>query len=659
MEHKRNERCGYRKHQGERGQVLILALVAMILMLLAIVLIFDVQNVIRGKVKVQNAVDAAALTGAEWQKKSLNLVGELNLVRATAVLISDPFFGCGMNPEDYTKVPPPEYFYDEEGHLKGDELIAELIRVDKEKRRLTILDSLVSQLQTRIAFVGPMIGFGAAQQAAKNNGLNYNQDAGEMFVQLLGLLYRDDLYGNEAIAPQEIHDYYWRAPYVSMVQAVMDSAIGNNDYGGLTNRIYGIAAGSKVEFLGAPSLGAEPPNSITDFLGSKRFYDAIHGRNWCELEELLDNDFTGNWWGNFKCEFNETFSGQSEILPIHIDFTDTRDAYDKAYSDGAIEAVLDTVKTPISDIFDTKDPYPYDADIQDLGKIKDDDGHIINSKLILITPTGGDRGIYNSSDTDFRYNIIPMLNWAIFDDNWEPYSDDVVNDWRGYLRGAFKEGVDYYSGALSYFEAEQSTRLMTGRMGQKKNVRTVGSVFQNTDGSGNAARLSGAQRNLQTAIDIRSDAQAKPIGSIRIDSGTVIRPFEAGRLVLPVFHEVALIPIALEDAPGFSTLDLDWYYFLLEYVPLLGESSSLDEAWEKASERFPHHLGYFSYYHNALKMIDNEDFRQQGINWLNAPASWAVDEQGVRRPTSYNRDHCDDWGHGGPGGTRYGPSSLH
>ena len=84
------ERISLRRR--ERGQVLILALIALLILTLAIFLLLDVSNVIRAKVKAQNAVDAAALTGANWQRHTLNLVGELNLVKATTVLISDSLF---------------------------------------------------------------------------------------------------------------------------------------------------------------------------------------------------------------------------------------------------------------------------------------------------------------------------------------------------------------------------------------------------------------------------------------------------------------------------------------------------------------------------------------------------------------------------------------
>ena len=83
------------KRNGESGQVLLIGMIAMIIILLAVFLLFDLGNVIRAKVKAQNAVDAAALVGANWQRHTLNLVGELNLVKATTVLISDDLFESG------------------------------------------------------------------------------------------------------------------------------------------------------------------------------------------------------------------------------------------------------------------------------------------------------------------------------------------------------------------------------------------------------------------------------------------------------------------------------------------------------------------------------------------------------------------------------------
>ena len=90
--------------RGQRGQVLMLAVLAIIILVTAIMILFDVQRIIRGKIHVMSGIDAAALTGAEWQKHTLNLIGELNLIKACHVLISDSIYGIGGSPDDFMKV---------------------------------------------------------------------------------------------------------------------------------------------------------------------------------------------------------------------------------------------------------------------------------------------------------------------------------------------------------------------------------------------------------------------------------------------------------------------------------------------------------------------------------------------------------------------------
>ena len=139
-------------------------------------------------------------------------------------------------------------------------------------------------------------------------------------------------------------------------------------------------------------------------------------------------------------------------------------------------------------------------------------------------------------------------------------------------------------------------------------------------------------------------------------------------MVLPVFTETALIPIAMEPVDGFSMLDIGWLYYLTEFVPLLSGSPSLQDAWEHARELYPHHLGYFSYYVAALAMLDNPEFRRAGLNWLDATAVWTKDEKGHRTPLYTNREYnCTGRrGGDGPGGgwqgtyfSNGGPSKLH
>ena len=138
-------------------------------------------------------------------------------------------------------------------------------------------------------------------------------------------------------------------------------------------------------------------------------------------------------------------------------------------------------------------------------------------------------------------------------------------------------------------------------------------------------------------------------------------------MVLPVFTETALIPIALEPVDGMSMLDIGWMYYLTEFVPLLSGSPSLQDAWQRAMERYPNHLGYFSYYVSALAVLNDPEFRQAGLDWLDATAVWAKDENGNRYPLYTNREYnCTGRrggsGSGGWGGTNFsngGPSKLH
>ncbi|MBP5586089.1 MAG: Tad domain-containing protein [Lentisphaeria bacterium] len=683
-----------RRRRGEHGQVLILAVVALILVIIAVLLLFDVQTVIRGKVKAQNGVDAAALTGAEWQKHSLNLIGELNLVRATGTLISDPFLAKGImnNPnsnaaeffadlprpltqEEFTLFPEKAEFYNEDGSLNTEKLVEEVLRVEKEKRYLDALDDLVSQLQTRISFVGPLIGFGAAQQAAKNNGLTFDSDASNFYIQYLNLVENDGIY--ERITPVFVKDYGWRPPYVSMLNSILDYSAFHNDFTGDTeNRAYGIAAGTKFKFVGMPSLTANPPSDLTNYLGDKHFYDMIHARDWCGLDRLLRLDFSGNWWGDFECEFDEDFSGQSEILPLHIDFSESTGVYDDASEAKALARYAKGRNSLFGETFNRENPYEYEVS-DDVEQSEEHDGNkhtyytftniTISINAALFEQT------YNDEDADRRYDLLPRLAWAVYDEDWGSYGDET-REWEEYLRGRFKPGMDYQSGALAYFEAHQDTVTVSGSMGRPRGGRRaadVGQVFASAQTNGEAQRVSSALyrlNNTNSVNKIETNAEAKPIGRLKTDDGKFLRPFEAGRMVLPVFTETALIPIALEPVDGMSMSDIDWLYYLTEFVPLLSGSPSLQDAWQRASELYPTHLGYFSKYVSALAVLSDPEFRRAGLDWLDATAVWAKDENGNRYPLYTNREYYCTGRHGGNGpgggwqGTNFsngGPSKLH
>ena len=703
---------------GEHGQVLILAVVALILVILAILLLFDVQTVIRGKVKAQNGVDAAALTAAEWQKHSLNLIGELNLVRATGTLISEPFFANGIlkdpninfdfpddiNPnfppveqENFLLFPEKSEFINEDGELDKVKLHNELARVELEKRFLEILDRLVSQLQTRIAFTGPLIAFGAAQQAAKNNGITYDPDAGKFFAFYLEIVEHNMIYNT--IEPL-FFGYDWHSSYVPMLKSAFDISYGTSDerfdpFGDNGISLYGIAVGTRFKFTGMPELKGNPPTDLSYYFGQKQTYEMIHARNWCWLDHLLQLDFHGNWWTSFLCEpNNDDFPRQSEILPLGITFSgkdDSVDIFNEAEESGALARYANKGNKLVSETFNREIPYQYTVEgSQEESERQEGQTHIYETlSQFSISRSSWDvsRGVfeqtYNDKDADLRYDVLPHLTWATFDYSWSPYGQ-TKTEWEEYLRGDFKAGLDYQSGARAFFETKQNTVTISGTMGRpgRTGGPSFGQVFSGTAAETNVRAVSGGIQRLNYVGNIEANATAKPIGRIRTENGQHLRPFEAGRMILPVFTKTALIPISLEPVEGFSMLDIAWLYYLTEFVPLLADSLTLEDAWARAMEQYPNHLHYFSYYYQALCMINDHTFRQTGLDWLDATAVWGEDDEGNPFPLYTNREHhCYGLGvehtpGGGPPpppgddngrlqpppippGDKKGPSSLH
>ncbi len=112
-----------------RGQTMIFIIFALVIGALLVLFNADLHRTIFAKFVSQNAGDSAALAAARWQGATLNLIGDLNVLKAVAVSRNDPD---------------------------------------------TV--NTLTELQKRLNFVGPMAGLVAAQQAAKNNGIFDNPD---------------------------------------------------------------------------------------------------------------------------------------------------------------------------------------------------------------------------------------------------------------------------------------------------------------------------------------------------------------------------------------------------------------------------------------------------------------------------------------------------
>jgi hypothetical protein len=112
---------------GRSGQALIFIVMVVVILFFVALWTFDVYKALRVKGLTQNAGDAAATAAARWQGITLNLVGDLNLMRALAMGSSD-----------------------------------------------TGAVSVIADVQARLLYVGPMVAMMASQQAAKNNGIFVN-----------------------------------------------------------------------------------------------------------------------------------------------------------------------------------------------------------------------------------------------------------------------------------------------------------------------------------------------------------------------------------------------------------------------------------------------------------------------------------------------------
>lgn len=133
------------KRERKHGQVAIFLVLILAGLALLFALNVDVFVSSRAKIRLQNAADASALALARWQGITLNLIGELNLAHLAAV--------CQSN----------------ENAMAG-----------------------IVHLQQRLAFIGPTIGFKAANDLAKENGIAISPDM--TFATRLVAMFMDDSY---------------------------------------------------------------------------------------------------------------------------------------------------------------------------------------------------------------------------------------------------------------------------------------------------------------------------------------------------------------------------------------------------------------------------------------------------------------------------------
>ena len=360
----------------QSGQTLILAMLAIIIIAAAIVFLFDLQNIIRGKIKAQTAADAAALVGAKWQVNSLNVIGELNIIKACTTIITDmPETASGT----YSSNPLWALNYND-------------------VRCLSEAASLLSQMQVRASFVGPLMGFGAAQQAAKNNGLNYVPEYNEDLAMKYSYLVSEDgdLYYGEDVTSPAIYGYVWRAPYAEMIKNILQY--------GSSNQVTGVAVTMNSDWVSDPLLQSDS-DIFNNYLTMKSTYTAINANYWCALTELLRENFSSSkWWGNVELVINSNnFRYESELLPLKVRHTYSGSSiYDQAVNSGAF-AGASTTEERIIDNYNAPDGYDRPVESKLLhNNYDDEDPYLCDEDGELLYDLDGNLMVYNAAAYDIE-----------------------------------------------------------------------------------------------------------------------------------------------------------------------------------------------------------------------------------------------------------------
>lgn len=447
--------------------MLIVAVFVAIVLLFMAIFLFDLQNMVRLRQRTQHGVDAAVLTAAAWQGRSLNTIGELNLLKASLKLITD------VQPTNDTS-------------LQG------------------LLDSveLLSNMQTRISYAGPLIGMTTAQQAAKNNGMR-STESFDAHLQAhidnyiaTGAVY-ESLYGS-------FQDYDWLPAYRTMIEQIAGNGIACQ----LVNNRY---------LSGLPELTGEG----ADFLMDIGFYESVHANNYCwfyrrGIDYYDSFDFTTI---QLIHDSSDYFPG-SEYLNLFV-------TYAQAEPHAEATAILNARNlTPLSPSQEGYDQITW----------------------AIYEDHADGQGWDDTSAYPFVNNYLR----ADFDQSYV-YS------------GAAARAVSFSKPSLimgrpswHYGEAEADTS--TDYLGDELDWSNEDLDGQNFDD--HASRLANAEGRMRSLSDrelVQSSAAAKAFG--RLDAQTP--PQDVG-VVLPVFEAVRLIPAVLVKE-NIQDRRPDFLLFLLEY----------------------------------------------------------------------------------------------
>ena len=521
-----------------RGQTLVYLLTVMAMMMLMVLWLYDFNTGAVTRIRSQNAADGAALAAAQWQARSLNAVGEINLIKAINTLLEN--------------IPPGEEL---ESSLSG---LTPLAAYGK-------IQSALDSLQTRIEFVGPVVGMVAAQQVAKNNGIAIN----ELFTSELSkhAQFVEENYDDGFVDPPQWGawgDENWAKSYAKMLKYVADEGVA--------------VAADNVKYYGG-NFNASPQALF--YLFNKAFYQAIAIKDWCFLDGLIMDYQDYTYWGEITPLPQNTYG--SEYFGLGLGFTSS----DVLVAPGGLT----------------------DPQFQTLRN------YFVQQLTARNLPL----------HTDWP-QFIPAIRWATHvKETWGTWTK--AQQIAPFSLVAAPKAVYDYSGCDAVTAISNNNDLLLA-------LNDHGSGWTSwLVGDSNKAAFSASVGRLgalesSSEFDVKAVAAAKPFGQL----ASVGAPAYTFRIVLPVYQEVRLIPVA--TASSFGDSDPEWLVHKLEHLPFNGVGDTV------AYTQFgPDSLPGDCIYCQRLKTWEDPSFRQEGIDWLTA-----TDDDG-------NLIHnCVQQGGGGGGG---------
>ena len=238
--------------KARRGQVALYLVMVLVALCILAVMNAEVFVAVRARNRVQNAGDAAALAAARRQAELLNEIGRLNLehLRAAAT---------------------------------GDRLACEEIPLR----------------QRRLALLGPIAGLRDADRAARENGMEPNEEFAKILGEHVGTILTT--YANGTNADGEPYPEPWPGAWREYAQELSAAVSG------------GLAVGpDNCEFYDARG---------GHLLLTPEFYYAIAGRDWCWFKfnalSTLENYDGYRYWGGLPAAEDNTCDN-CEVFSLHV-----------------------------------------------------------------------------------------------------------------------------------------------------------------------------------------------------------------------------------------------------------------------------------------------------------------------------------------------------